>query len=1041
MKYRLGLDVGTNSLGWAVLELDQTGIAPIGLIDCGARIFQDGRQVKSQSTLKAVRTQARSSRRRLDRYKQRRRYLLQELIKHGLFPGDKEGQRKLQDLDPLQLRSAALDQKLELHEFGRAIFHLNQRRGFKSNRKDAESRSGVVRDSIEKMQADLAASGCRTIGEFLWRRRKDGGETRVRRSGTKVSDLYQFYPSRELLEGEFHAIWDAQARYRSEDLSDELREHFFEIVYFQRPLKPQAKGMCAYLDSELRCYRALPSFQRYRILQEVNNLEWSSPKGTFRLIEIPQARDLVLELMLKPKTKSGNVVFSKIAGVLKELDLVEGNFKFNLQSDMRKHLDGDQTAAEMQQPGMIGQQWHQWPLEKQDALIDILLDSKLSDLEALERLKSDFDLDDARAKAVLIAPIPDGVSNVSLRAARLIGDRMLDNYCIQSDAVIQLAQQHEEFNNPYKLASSDMLLDQLPYYGEYVRGHIIPGQGNEKDYQARVGMVSNPTVHIALNQIRVVVNEIIKRFGAPTSIAIELGRDLPAGEITRKKNDRIQKENQDRNERLKNQLKELGRSITHDNLVRMKLWEELGENPTDRRCVFTGKMIGIADLFNGNCEIEHLIPFSSSLDDSLANKTVCFRQANRDKGNRTAFDAFGDSPSDYDWTEIFERVKRLPHHKQWRFEKDALQKWTQEESDFLARHLNDTRYIGRLSREYLTAICKPSKVEVVTGKLTSLFRHHWGLNTVLNLSEDAKNRDDHRHHAIDAIVVGATTRSTLQKLHRAARKAEELGINSIVHSGEEVEPWEGFRDQVSNVVDQIIVSHKPTRHPQGRLHNDTAMGVLEGPDEKGKSLVVLRKPAASFTSKKHVEAIKDQRVREKLLMLMENMSIEKAFAELGIKSIRVTQSMKVIPIKDSTGAVYKAYKGDSNWAIEIYELPRGAKDAGKWVEVLVSTFEANQADQHAVNLRKPHPAAKLVMRLHRNDYLIIRNDMSEDVYRVQKLSSGMIALAPPSEANCDKRNRDKDAAFSYMYKSAGSLKILCARKADVSPTGLISTKG
>lgn len=1038
MGYRLGLDVGTNSLGWSVLELDDTGKVPTAVLDAGVRIFTDGREVKSKSTLKAMRTLARSSRRRLDRFKQRKRYLLSELIEHGLMPAERDAMRALQDIDPLQLRAKGLDESLSLHELGRVLFHLNQRRGFKSNRKDADSRSGVVRDSIAKMQKDLADSGSRTLGEYLWRRRSEGKETRARRSGTKNSDLYQFYPSREILEHEFKMLWASQMMFHSEVLNDDLGQHFFDIIYFQRPLKPQPKGKCSFLENEERCYRALPSFQKYRVLQEINNLEWTTSIGTFSLIEAPQARDLVLELFLSPATKDGKIVFSKMARIVKELGLAEGNFRFNLQSDIRKHLDGDLTAAIMHREDYIGPEWNAWDLEKQDGLISTILDSAISDEDALVVLRNDFGLEGVQAQNVLNAPISDGTSNISVRAARALIEEMEQNYVIQPDAVQRLSRSMEGFHNPYKVASAENLLEELPYYGEYIRGHIIPGRGTEQNHQAKVGMVSNPTVHIALNQIRHVVNELITRFGPPTSISIELGRDLPVGEEGRKRSLREQKRNQDRNDELRMKLRELSRSITHDNLTRLKLWEELGDNPTDRRCIFTGKMIGIADLFNGNCEIEHLLPFSQSLDDSLANKTICHRRANRDKGNRTPYEAFHSSPGDYEWAGIFERASRLPAHKHWRFEENAMQKWLQEDGDFLARHLNDTRYIGRLTREYLTAICPAPKIDVVTGRLTSLLRHYWGLNSVLNLEADAKNRDDHRHHAVDAIIVGMTTRAALQRLSVASKKAEEFDLATIVGSGEEIEPWKGFRDDVEQVVSSIIVSHKPTRQREGKLHNDTAMGIVDGPDTKGKYVLAVRKSAEKFNSLASLQSIKDHQLRNKLVHLAKSLGVKGAFESLGIKAVRSIENMKAIPIHNSEGVPYKAYKGDSNWAMEIYEMPAGAEQEGKWVEVMVTTFEANQNIGNSSDYRKPHPAARLVMRLHRNDYLMFKESGMENLWRVQKISKGMIALTQPQESNTDARNRDKTNPFSYVYKSAGALKTLSARKVHVSPSGMLN---
>ena len=134
MKYRLGLDLGTNSLGWAAVNLDEEN-KPSGILDMGARIFPDGRNPKDKSSLATQRRVPRGSRRRRDRYLERRDDLMGTLIACGLMPAGEDERKQIERLDPYGLRARALDHAVSPHELGRALFHLNQRRGFKSNRK------------------------------------------------------------------------------------------------------------------------------------------------------------------------------------------------------------------------------------------------------------------------------------------------------------------------------------------------------------------------------------------------------------------------------------------------------------------------------------------------------------------------------------------------------------------------------------------------------------------------------------------------------------------------------------------------------------------------------------------------------------------------------------------------------------------------------------------------------------------------------------------------------------------------------------------
>ena len=480
----------------------------------------------------------------------------------------------------------------------------------------------------------------------------------------------------------------------------------------------------------------------------------------------------------------------------------------------------------------------------------------------------------------------------------------------------------------------------------------------------------------------------------------------------------------------------------------MRLWEELDDDPNGRCCPFSGDKIGITDLFNGNAEIEHLIPFSRSLDDSRANKVICTRRANKDKGNKTPFEAFSESPDGYDWSDILERIKRLSNAKRWRFGKDAMEIWNRDHQDFSERHLNDTRYIGRLTREYLECICHIDKINVVTGRLTGLLRGHWGLNSVLDQSGGAKkNRDDHRHHAVDAIVVGMTSRAMLQKVSTAANKAEDLELDRLFAKSPEgkspIDPWDGFRKDVRKEVGEIVVSHKARRKQQGQLHKDTAYGIISGPDKKGYCEVVRRKPVTELKTRNDLDTIRENQLREEFIRVFDSVAggynaVLELAKEKKIRRLRTTERLRVIPILDGNGKVYKAYKGDSNWAMEIYSFPPGHKKANKWEGVIISRFDANQPGFKPGQTYKPHAAAKLVMRLQIDDCLELEEAGEKLILRVQKMGQGNLILAPLHEANVDARNRDREDSFKFISKSANALKPLNARKVHISPTGRVS---
>ncbi len=1117
MDYRLGLDVGTNSLGWAVLELDENG-EPCAIADAGSRIFNDGRNAKSKATLAATRQEKRSARRRRDRFKQRQTFLLSELTKAGLFPEDESEREALKGLDPLELRASALTEPLAPHEIGRAFFHINQRRGFKSNRKDTseETTSGKVADSIHKLLADmelmeqklskeeykelskeekkevrgqiilgkkqaleyLQKNDLLTFGSFLWQRRRNKQPTRARTGNDK---LYEFYPTRELLEDEFHKIWRAQARHHPNLLTEEAKERIHHAIFSQRPLKSQEIGLCTYMSmsGQKRAHRALPGFQRYRIYSEVNNLNWRTSQGLSEVKAYPEARDAIVEMLERVSTRNGQVSFNKIKNVLKQQGLAEGNIELNLESDKRKGLDGNATSRLMQQEDCVGEQWHEWPPDQQDAFVTLLLSDK-EDEEVLAVMQSEYGLDDVDAQTCLEASsrLPEGTGNLSLKAAQLLEEKMRDDCLIQPDAVCAVAKDREEqgdFRNPLnRTAGSEELLDELPYYGEAFQetGHIIPGDNKLQEYESHgdkrkyYGGVSNVTVHIALNQIRALVNELIRRYGRPASIAIEMARELPMGVEKKREEEKRQRENQEQNERFDRILREHGRSPNRENRLRLRLWEELDEDPSGRMCPFSGSRIGIADLFNGNTEIEHLLPFSRSLDDSRANKVLCTRQANRDKGQQGPYEAFHNRAG-YNWGEIIERAQRLPKAKQWRFYEDAWNKYDEQEG-FLKRHLNDTAYIGRLAKEYLENICLFNKINVLTGSHTALLRRYWGLNSLLRDSnqpeQQKKNRDDHRHHALDAMVVAMTTFSMLQKMSKESSRAEEVDLEHLFpkdHNGRSpIDPWDGFRSDAKKRLDRVVVSHRVRRkravlaesgksvsnRTTGQLHNETAYGIISGPDKTGKYKVVSRWPIDKLKKKDHLKNIRDPYQNKRFLEVWERAeeagkkgkdAIKQFAVKEGIRSLRCTKSLSGVVVKNRQGKAYKFLEGDSNWAAEIYEYPPGHSKAGKWYGEVITTHEANQPGFRPGQTYRPHPGARLVMRLQIND--CVRLD--DQIMRLQKISKGFrLVFVPALEANVDARHNDPQDDFSFKETGIRRLQDQQAQKVHISPSGRINSE-
>lgn len=223
MRYRLALDLGSTSLGWAMIRLNAES-QPCAVIKAGVRIFSDGRNPKDSSSLAVTRRDARSMRRRRDRLLKRKARMMRSLVEHNFFSSEEAERKALLTLNPYTLRAKGLDAALTPAEFGRALFHINQRRGFKSNRKTdkKDNDSGALKTAISKLRETLKTENCRTVGEWLHKRDvadltvraryrqnkviKDDGKTRIDKS-------YDLYIDRAMVEDEFDALWKKQAEF------------------------------------------------------------------------------------------------------------------------------------------------------------------------------------------------------------------------------------------------------------------------------------------------------------------------------------------------------------------------------------------------------------------------------------------------------------------------------------------------------------------------------------------------------------------------------------------------------------------------------------------------------------------------------------------------------------------------------------------------------------------------------------------------------------------------------------------------------------
>jgi CRISPR-associated endonuclease Csn1 len=1032
--YRLGIDVGTNSLGWCVLDLDRDG-RPKGIRRMGVRIFPDGRDPQSGTSLAVDRRDARGARRRRDRFVDRRSRLMKALVRHGLMPASATGRKTVETLDPYQLRAKALDEALHPHHLGRTIFHLNQRRGFKSNRKtDKAQQEGDLKGmkgGIGRLREAMAAAGARTLGEYLYvtfrkgrtvRGANDGavpahGAIRARPQVVKGKNEYDLYTDRAMYEQEFDLLWRRQVELGAA-LSDQARDEIRDVIFYQRPLRPVDPGKCALDPADRRAPEALPLFQRFRMLNELANLEVVAADQSRRPLTLEE-RDRILAQLEKRR----ELLFDRMRALL-DLDTT---FRFNLESEKRKGLKGDQTGIALSKKGRFGPGWWSLPLDRQIAIVERLLDE--ADESALVTFaQTEWGLDEHAAQEVADAPLPDGYGRLGRKALGKIVP-------IMAARVVRYHEAAKEAGYDHARQPDGEVFDRLPYYGEALEHAVAFGTGEPDDPpERRHGRIANPTVHIALNELRKVVNALTDRYGAPKEIVVELARDLPLGKAAKEEVNREQAENQRRNDARREELRKLGLADNGENLLRLRLWEELGP-VHDRRCVYTGEQISIERLFGPEVEVEHILPFTHTLDNSGANKTVSMRHANRYKGNRSPHEAFGNGADGFDWQGILVRAQAMPRNKRWRFAADAMERYAGER-DFIARQLTDTQYIARVTREYLARLSGPYSVWVVTGRLTQMLRGKWGLNRLLS-DHNLKNRYDHRHHAIDAFVVGVTDRSMLQRVASAADQNRERLIDDMP------DPWEGFRDELRARLDKVVVSHKPDHGIGGRLHEETAYGIIRDPAKEDGATLVYRKPLVALNANE-IGRIRDKSLRERVKNAVAGSTsskteLAKALAaisvETGIRHVRLTKvESDFVSLADYSGNPYKALIPGDNHRIEILELPNG-----RWIGCGVTVFNANQ--QHIPT--EPDKAhSRMAMTVHKGDLIKLEHDGKERVMRVVRLrtKAQQLMMAEHTESG-NLPERVKEGTFKWCNVAINQLRNRKARKVTVDFLGRVHDPG
>lgn len=916
--YTIGLDIGIASVGWCAL-------GETHILDLGVRAFDKAETAKEGESLNLARRNARLMRRRLFRRAWRLKKLAR-LLKREALIADKNLFKPEQPFSTSlwQLRVDGLDRRLSDEEWARVIYHLCKHRGFhwisraeaKQAEGDNKSEGGKVKQGLAGTAKLMNKKGYRSaaemvLGEFPNAQRNKQGE-------------YTKALSRELLAKELAQLFAWQREYGNPHTPSALETSILGngdkksgLFWQQKPALSGADllkmlGSCTFEKSEYRAPKASFTAERHVWLTRLNNLRIVTDGITRQLTE--QERQLCLPL---PYRQASDLTYKQLGSALIKAGLLEAaSFKFiglaypTAAQKAEGKVKDPESATLVKIPA-----WHE--LRKSLTNTEANLNAEWDKLSG-DALCGQPEIFDKIAWVLSIYKDDDEVrvelAKLALPNSEVLIEALLnirfDKFHALSLKALRAIVPHMEQGLRYDEAcvQAGYHHSQLHKVGEGEHKYLPPlYNGRDKDgrmiFAEDADIPRNPVVLRSLNQARKVVNAIIRRYGSPSAVHIEMARDLSRPFDERNKIKKEQDEFQARNQRDREQFIELfGHSPKGLEFEKWRLYRE-----QNGQCAYSQKPLtasgNVAEIFlDGSTEIDHALPYSRSFDDSKNNKVLVLTRENRDKGNRTPYEYLGAAENSERWQRF---VSFVESNKAYRLAKRTrlLRKdfGAKESEEFRERNLNDTRYVCRFFKNYVEQHLKlaegseTKRCVVVSGQLTNFLRARWGLLKVRS--------DSDRHHALDAVVVAACSHSMVQRLSNYSRTREleqvrdgfvdiETGVivNPAMHQQLREhfpDPWPYFRHELEArlkidslellreemtrlgsytgeelaALKPLFVSRAPQRRNGGAAHKDTIYGQ---PEKLKKNGSVTQKVALASLTLKDLDSLADPHRNEKL---------------------------------------------------------------------------------------------------------------------------------------------------------------------------------
>jgi len=829
----LGIDLGIASCGWAVIERDEKGGGRI--VGMGSRTWDAPETDKERTPTNQLRRMHRGMRRVIKRRRLRMNAIRKLFRDHGLIEVQGPTGLRIARLDPWELRAAGLGRRLTGPELAVALGHIAKHRGFKSNRK-GERNANAGDDSSKMLKAiDLTRTErlnkYTTVGEMFFKDEAYTGRKR-NRDGTFTNSIL-----RDDQAVEVQILMDRQRRMGNALASTELEAAFANAAFFQRPLQDSDDlvGSCPFEPTEKRAARRAPSFERFRLLSRL---------AAIRLTEGREERALTPDQIAAVDGVFGQQKSISFKTLRKALTLADGTGFAGVSSDDEKNdfVGRASNAAEG------------------TASLRQVVQAGAGDIAWLTLLNAPETLDAAAAVITFredIASIRNGLTEIGFDPVVLTALM----------AAVEDGRPFKAFKGAAHISAraARNILPHFAAHSLYSDACAAAGYDHARPPETDVDAITNPVARKAVREALKQVKAIVMEYGLPGAVHVELARDVGKSKEER---DEIKSGIEKRNkalDRLKGEfVNVVGReSTSREDLLRFELWQEQGG-----RCLYSDREIhpNMIVASDNTIQVDHILPWSRSGDDSFVNKTLCFAKANQDKRGATPFEWMGGDAARWEtYRACVESNKSMKGRKKRNYLLKDAAVLTEK---FRPRNLNDTKYATRLTLDLLARIYPesdrftgvPRKPEeekkrrrlfARPGGLTDRLRRAWGLQG-LKKDDNGKRIADDRHHALDALIVAVTSEGALLQLTKAAQLEEERGSSRFIAGFPQ--PWPGFRDEAHAMMREVFVSRAERRRARGEAHAQTVRRIEDTPDGQ---VVYERKRVDDKFKREDLARIKD----------------------------------------------------------------------------------------------------------------------------------------------------------------------------------------